>query len=316
MVIVLGTRFASITVLAWCVGSFLGAPSAWAQSMASMIFDKPVKTEIATFMERLPAQPNLPGRKIKVTVTCSYYPRFVVEGAHFDGDAGSDFFTVPVVNGNDPVCDNPEGPNSKDSGDWGGGLVGVKNDLVVIAGPDTFDDGTGVTIFRPLNHKVVFSDDDVEVDDKFFPLLISINESNAGVEVHYNRVFAEGCSVVAQGNVCVDRFVKQTGVARHAFARCATSYRVLWEKYSQWRCTKAGRLDHLCFVNGFKPAEEREWNRNPTAIAYDVHLFIPANGPPVQMDNYSAPLPAIKNHDHAEGQFTTVGDLIECFRAD
>jgi len=141
--------------------------------------------------------------------------------------------------------------------------------------------GSGSPSSGRLDHKFVLSDN-VKVDEKFRPLLMSIRESNAGVHVRYDRIFAGNCSVVAQGKVCADWFVKQTGIDRQSLARCATSYRLLEEKYLQWACTKSGRLDQHCLMKWSTPAELSEWNENPTAIAYDVQVFIPADAPPVQ----------------------------------
>lgn len=284
-------RLACVAVLGWGVGFLLCPASGWAQNMAPMVFDKPVKTETATFMEYDPpgqADPSRP--KLKVTVTCSYYPHFVVEVVHFDGDEGSNIFTAPVEKGSVHRCEDPEVSNPKAVGDAGGGLVGVKNDLVVTAGPDTIDDGTGFSIFRALDHKLVLLDA-AQVNDNNWPLITSIKESNAGVEVRYNRIFVGSCSVAGHGKACVDRFVKQTGVGKPSFALCETKYRLL-------------------------KGVEGDLNEDATAIAYGVKVFIPSGAPPVDLNLSSASLSTGKDHGQAMAQLTTEGRLTGCFPAE
>lgn len=298
------------------LGGVLVSPAAaWAKGGAPMIFDQPIKTEIATFAHDLPSQPNMPASRVKATVTCSYYPRFVVKVVHWEGDEGSGIFTVPVEHGSDRSCDDPEDTNPKTVADSGGWLAGVKNDLVVTGEPDTLDDGTGFTIFRPAVHKIIFSGYG-QVDDKFRLRLISIKESKAGVKVRYDRIFVGSCSMAEQVGACADRFMEQTGIDKRSFAKCAENYRLLEEKDLRWRCTISGRIDRSCLVNGFTPAEERYWNEDPSAIAYDVQVFIPADEPPVQLDYYSASLSTGKNYGPAVARLTTEGGLIECFPAD
>lgn len=286
---------------------FLVSPAvAWAQDVPPMTYDKPVKTEIVTFMERMPWLNN--GTRIKVIVTCSYYPRFAVEEVHDDGDEGEAIYTVPIADGIDPACEDPEVSNPKAVGEGAGWFVGVKNDLVVAAGPDTFDYGTAVTIFRALDYKVLLSDQ-VQVQGKSLSLRMSIKESKAGVDVRYDRIFAGRCSMVAQGEACVDQFVKQTGVGAQSFAECAASYRLQEEWWVKLDCTKSGRLDHSCLVNGLSPTEQKKWDTDPTVIAYPVQMFIPAGAPSVDLDYYGGSSAAVRS-------VPIVGGVVDCFPAE
>jgi hypothetical protein len=300
-------------VLGSGVGLWVSCGVAWAQDLAPMVYDKPIKTEVVTFMDQMPPYNGLPGAKIKATVTCSYYPRFVVEEVHDDGDEGEGIFTVPLTNDRDPPCENPGVSDLKGVAGVGAGwLAGVTNDLVVTAGPDTFDDGTGVTIFRALDHKVLLSDL-IEVGDRNQPLISAIKKSKAGIEVRYDRIFSGDCSVAAKGAACVDIFSEQTGIDARNFAKCAADYRLMLAQDLRGRCTKSGGVDQRCVANGLTPAEERSWNDDPTAIAYGVQVFIPNNELPVQLSGDVASLAMVKGASKAGFKITAVGGVLACF---
>jgi len=298
-------RFACAAVLTWSIW-FLTSPAvAVAQDMTTGLFDKPIKTKIVSIAHDGPHQQA-------ATVKCSYFPSFVVEEVHYVGDEGESIFTALTDKGSNPPCGDPEASNPKAVADLYGYLVGVKHDLVVTVLPDTFDGGSGFTIFRPFDHKIVFSSWAL-VDDKNRLRLESIEESKSGLLVHYNRIFLGPCSVGGQGTTCFDKFVSLTGIDNRYFTRCATDYRQLEEEELRWECTRSGLLDKGC-VERSTPLEQKSLNADPTVVAYDVRVFVPAIQPSYQ-NTFSALYTSIGDRLPVTGR-TAVGDLIKCFPAD
>jgi hypothetical protein len=300
--------------LGWILASAVAGPAAWGQAAGG--FETPVKTEMVTVWRNEPTTPNLAPAKVRVTVTCSSYAHVFVTVAQVEGDDGAEIYAAPVGKGGAPTCDDPFQANPSAIAAPGGGFVGVKNDLVVGYLGDTLDSGTDLWIFRPADHKVFFSDYGFVDGGATWLRIRSIAESKAGVSVSYGRVFVGDCSVAAQGAACVEQLVRQTGVDERFFSICAGNYRREAEWWAQDRCTNAGLVDQACYKRALSSAAIKGIikgiNEDPTAIAYDVQVFIPADAPSARTDTLLASIYRGDDERMAEARVTKVGGLIFC----
>ena len=137
-------------IAAALAGAFL-APGAIAAPSANALFDPP----LATQKRALPAAKGAP----KATLTCNYYPRFMVKQID-EGEVGAAQLSIVAGDAaHKPACQRANLPGEKviDPRDWSGYFKGVKGDYALFDSEDGVNGALGFAIFA-ADGKKLFED--------------------------------------------------------------------------------------------------------------------------------------------------------------
>jgi len=177
-------------------------------------FDKPLQTKVldlgrSKYLRRNDSQ--------RVTLTCSYYPSFMVKQVSDPGYKGAFFIAiVPGQPEHAGACSQRPSPGEKvfhDRGDWY--FEGVKRDVVFLIA----EGGDGAALFAAYDSKnwaKKFQDLALGYDHP-----ISFGQvSSEQIVFRYLRVVPGTCSVPKDGIVCWSKFKEQTGLKLAPMLAC------------------------------------------------------------------------------------------------
>jgi hypothetical protein len=217
-------------------------PVAFAES-----FDKPVRQMVVDFGPTPYMQRN---SGMRIELTCSYYPAFVVKQLEDEGQKGTQWVTiVPIIRGDLPPCQPSHGSSERFIAKDGWFFIGAKGQLLFLEASEG-DENAGMP-FRVLDWKTgrkIFEDSAWWDDHLAFE-----HSSDERLSMRYLRVVGEDCSIPKGGASCWNKFREKFGLPLATVPKC-TGYRQEGEK--KWVVGDEGG-----------PPEEVD---TPSAIAYPV----------------------------------------------
>jgi hypothetical protein len=235
---------------------------------ADSVFDPPVDSKTLTFPETKDAG--------KTTLTCDYYPRFMVKQID-EGDVGaSQLSIIPVAGDVKPPCQRDNLPNEKvvKPEDWSGYFKGVKGDFVFFDAEDGVNGGLGFAVFA-ADAKKLFEDS--AVGD-----LESATLDGGRLILRYTRGFAGDCSEPREGAKCWERIAAAAGIDTAARPDCAAGYAKIKTDNARSFCDQDGDKSPNCAAAHLKEFDDQHWDEAPSSVTYRVETVIGAGKPAVK----------------------------------
>jgi hypothetical protein len=238
----------------------LCAPCALAAKPASSVFDPPLDTQ----KKAVPAMKDKP----KATLTCSYYPHFMVKQID-EGEVGAaQLSIVPSDTLHKAPCQRANMATEKviDPRDWSGYFEGVKGDYVFFNAEDGVNGGLGFAVFSTDGKKVL---EDVALGD-----LASAAIDGATLTLRYKRNFAGDCSAPHAGEACWTKIAAATGLDPHAPPDCAAGYTKAKNELAKGRCEADKKPVAACMPAALKEIEAQHWDEANSIVVYDVETVV------------------------------------------
>jgi hypothetical protein len=248
-------------IVAALAGAFL-APGAIAAPSANALFDPPVATQ----KRALPAAKGAP----KATLTCNYYPRFMVKQID-EGEVGAAQLSIVASDAaHKPACQRANRPGEKviDPKDWSGYFKGVKGDYALFDSEDGVNGALGFAIFAADGKKLF---EDSAIGDFQGAAL-----DGAALTLRYKRSFSADCSVPHDGAGCWSKIAATTGLEAAAPPDCAAGYLKAKRELAKGRCEAKGKADAACLTAAAKEIEAQSWDAAPSVVVYDAQAVLQA----------------------------------------
>ena len=245
------------------VGAFL-ASSSLAAAAPSSVFDVPLDTKTVI----LPATKNV----AKTTLTCSYYPHFVVKQVDEGELDAAQLSVVPVSSaGSKPACQraNLQAEKVMNPDDWTGYFKGVKGDYVFFDAGDRVNGALGFAIFAAGDGKKLFEDS--AVGD-----LHSVTLAGTTLTLRYQRAFAGPCSAPHDGSSCWAKIAAATGVNAASQPDCVGGYLKAKNEMAKGRCEADKTPTPACIAKALKELDAQRWNEAPSVIEYEAQTILAA----------------------------------------
>jgi len=209
-------------------GVFLAAILLISQAALSESFDKPLHKTVLDLGRSTYLMQN---DNRHVTVTCSYYNRFMVKEQEDPGVKGAELIALtPAQPGHHPKCLQGLQPGEKEFTEWSeeykkfvrwnGYFAGVKHDLIFLVWPDG-DDNSGIpfTAFE-TDAKTKFFEDSATIEAVGEKDLNFLPAPANQIVFRYLRVTSAGCSIPKSGESCWGKLQQQTGLAHLPMPKC------------------------------------------------------------------------------------------------
>jgi hypothetical protein len=248
------------TIVAAVLVAALFAPETLAAKSANSIFDPPLDTQ----KRMLPAAKDV----AKATLTCSYYPHFMVKQID-EGEVGAaQLSIIPGEVAHKPPCQRANLPNEKvvDVKDWSGYFKGVKGDYVFFDAGDGVNGANGFAIFASASAKKL-------MEDSALGDLRSAALDGAALTLRYKRSFSADCSVPHDGAACWTKIAAATGLEAHAQPDCAAGYLKAKNELAKGRCEAEGK-SAACLAPALREIEAQHWDQAPSVIVYDAETIL------------------------------------------
>jgi hypothetical protein len=245
---------AAILSAALCASSVLAAKP------ASSAFDPPIDTQ----KKAAPAIKDKP----KATLTCTYYPHFMVKQID-EGEVGAaQLSIIPSDASHKPACQRANVATEKviDPRDWSGYFEGVKGDYVFFNAEDGVNGGLGFAVFSVDGKKVL---EDVAHGDLAGALL-----AGATLTLRYERNFAGDCSMPHAGEACWTKIVAATGLDPNSKPDCVSGYTKAKNELAKGRCEADKKPMAACMPAALKEIERQHWDEANSVVVYDVETVI------------------------------------------
>jgi hypothetical protein len=250
------TRIFAATVLS----AVLCAPCALAAKPASSVFDPPLDTQ----KKAVPATKDKP----KATLTCSYFPHFMVKQID-EGEVGAaQLSIVPGDASHKPACQRANIAAEKviDPRDWSGYFKGVKGDYAFFDAEDGVNGGLGFAVFSADGKKAL--------EDSALGDFASAAVDGATLTLHYKRSFAGDCSAPHAGEACWTKIAAATGLDAHAPPDCAGGYAKAKNELAKGRCEADKKPMAACMPAALKEIEAQHWDEASSVVVYDVETVL------------------------------------------
>lgn len=249
------------TVVAAFVAAALCAPCALAAKTASTVFDPPLDTQ----KRALPAVKDKP----KATLTCSYYPHFMVKQID-EGEPGAAQLSILASDAaHKPACQRANLAAEKvlDAKDWSGYFKGVKGDYVFFDADDGVNGALGFAVFAADGKKLF--------EDSALGDLQSADVDGAKLTLRYKRSFGAECSVPHAGADCWTKIAAAIGLDAHAPPDCAAGYLKAKNALAKDRCEGDKKPMAACLAGALKEIEAQKFDESPSVVVYDVETVLP-----------------------------------------
>jgi hypothetical protein len=255
-------RIMKTIVTTLLVGAFL-APGAIAAKSANPIFDPPLDTQKRT----LPASKDTP----KSTMTCSYYPHFMVKQIDAGEVGAAELSIVPGEATHKPPCQRATLPGEKvlDAKDWSGYFKGVKGDYAFFDADDGVNGGLGFAVFAAAGARKLF-------EDSALGDLQDVTLDGATLTLRYKRSFPADCSLPHDGAGCWTKIAAAAGLDAKAQPDCAASYLKAKNELAKGRCAAQGKANAACLAAALKEIGAQHWDEAPSVIVYDAQSVLQA----------------------------------------
>jgi hypothetical protein len=249
------------TIVAALLVGALFAPPALAAKSANSVFDPPIDTQKRT----LPAAKNAP----KATLTCSYYPHFMVKQVDAGEVGAAQLSILPSDAGRKPACQRVNLPGEKvlDAKEWSGYFNGAKGDYAFFGGEDGVNGALGFAVFAAGDAKKLF--DDSAIGD-----LRSAALDGAALTLRYRRSFSADCSVPHDGATCWAKTAAASGLDAHAQPDCAAGYLKAKNELAKGRCQADGKPVATCLAPALREIEAQHWDQAPSVFVYDAEIVL------------------------------------------
>lgn len=209
---------------------FMQASGQIARPQASP-FDRPVRT---VKVDLGPSQFYEPKRKVRNTLTCYYYPLFVVKELD-EGEKGAEWGAiVPIVAGNPPQCkqNQEKGEIRFDQGQWEGYFSGVVGNYVFEDAADGLNGSLAFLIVDAMTGKNLIEDEAERIYRMKDGRLVwegerlRIERPARGAPVlTYIRGFFAKCSIYKDGAACWEKIRAATGLPKMPIPKCSGEYK-------------------------------------------------------------------------------------------
>lgn len=182
---------------------------------ARAAFDRPLDKVV------IHADHGLGGAKADVTITCSYYPTFMVKEISGDPEPNLEYAGA-VVPGIKPDC--REINKTETYSGWGP-FVGVRSGFVFFDSGGPYEhNGRGFVVTNGSGH-MLFSD--FRIGD-----YQSLNSTNGGIVLRYRRMFTYHCSLYFGGATeCWGEIKTATGLTDASTPECREAYDDLYRTF-------------------------------------------------------------------------------------
>jgi hypothetical protein len=247
-------------VAATILSAGLCATSALAAKPASSVFDPPLDTQ----KKAVPPSKDKP----KATLTCSYFPHFMVKQVD-EGEVGAAQLSIVAGDASHkPACQRANVATEKviDPRDWSGYFEGVKGDYVFFNAEDGVNGGLGFAVFTTDGKKVL---EDVALGD-----LASAKLDGATLTLGYQRNFAGDCSMPHAGDACWSKIFAATGLDPNGKPDCATGYTKAKNDLAKGRCEADKKPMAACMPAALKEIERQHWDEANSVVVYDVETVL------------------------------------------
>lgn len=202
------------------------AVSAYGQS-----FDKPLHK---TVLDMGLAQNLLPYSKQRVTMTCWFYPHFMIKEQDDPGMKGAVLIALtPMHRGHTPRCRKTSQPGEKPFQEWSaeikafvtpyGYFAGAKRNMVFLGGSDgDSNSGNPLAVFRADGMTKVFEDSMKPGRHHHWTPLIRFHSGpGKQLTMHYVRLTNASCSIPKSGEACWSKLKQQTGLTQSPMPKCS-----------------------------------------------------------------------------------------------
>jgi hypothetical protein len=243
----------------------LGAVPACA---AESVFDPPSDIKTQTFLETKDAG--------KTTLTCNYYPHFMVKQID-EGEVGaSQLSIVPVADGANPPCRRDNLPAEKivKPDDWSGYFKGVKGDFVFFDAEDGVNGGLGFAVFTPDANKLF--------EDSARGALESATLAGGKLTLRYTRSFTGECSEPHDGAKGWERIAAAAGIDKAAKPDCVAGYAKVKSDNAKSFCEQDQDRSAGCIAAHLTEFDAQQWDEAPSMVTYDVETVLGAGKPTVK----------------------------------
>lgn len=236
--------------------------------------DKPIAVQKID----LPEEDNNP--MVKRSVICSTYSSFVVKEVNY-GEKGAALSVIPMDPQLPTVCNEKNQANEYVI-DWSGYFYGVKDGYAFFSADDRdLGGGQFFMVLRLHDKKIVF-EDSAATSAKNGIEIKSIQVDKSGLKLNYLRNYFGGCSVLTDGEACLNNISKNTGVTNDFKKICIKKYRISVEVMAKSRCEVQEPSIADCFQKELKSMlDDQQWDTTPSYVTYNVEAFIPNDAPPV-----------------------------------
>jgi hypothetical protein len=251
-----------LTVLGAFALSAALAPLASAATPPASVFD--TATSVDTVI--VPAKGQTP----KTTVTCHYYPKFMVKQVD-EGEVGAAQLSIaPSDAAHKPACQRANAANEKvvNPGDWSGYFKGVKGDYVFFNAGDGTNGAMGFAVFGSDAKKLFV--------DSALGEFKSLTLDGSKLTINYQRSVAGACSVVKDGASCWTKIATATGVAASPAPDCAGGYLKAKNAMAKGRCEADQTPTEACTAKALKVLDEQRWNEAPSVIVFEAQTVLAA----------------------------------------
>jgi hypothetical protein len=161
-----------------------------------------------------------PNQNFRSTLTCSYYPRFLVKELDL-GEKGAEWDAiVPIREGKTPKCEQTQqgGEIRLDQHDWSGYFSGVVGDLIFLDASDGLNGGLAFEVvdaearrrYRVKNNTLVWEGRRLRIQ----------RDPNAAPVLAYTRAYRADCALPKDGAACWNKIRAVTGLKQAAPPAC------------------------------------------------------------------------------------------------
>src|SRR5581483_4151635 len=181
-------------------------------------FDRPVR-EVVVDLE--PSEFHMPNDKIRSTLTCDYYPRFLVKELDFREKGAEWDAIVPIREGKAPKCEQTmqDGEMRLDSTKWSGYFSGVVGNLIFLDDSDGLNGGLAFEVVDAASGRTIFEDEAKRRYRVKNNTLVwegerlRIERRPNGVPVlTYLRAYRADCALPKDGAACWNKIRAATGL--------------------------------------------------------------------------------------------------------
>lgn len=240
------------------LGAVLSA-SASVLAAPPSVFDAPRSTKVV----KLPASSSE-----KATLTCNYYPRFMVKQIDAGEVGASQLSIVPASGPSTPACQRKNVPTEKvvSTDDWGGYFKGVKGDYVFFDAEDGVNGAMGFAVFDPAAKKLF--------EDSASGDIRGATSDGDGLAILYRRSVAADCSVVKGGASCWAKIAATLGLPEAPSPDCAGGYRKAKDEMAKGRCEADEDKSPSCVAKKLEELDRQRWDESPSVITYEARTVI------------------------------------------
>jgi hypothetical protein len=235
---------------------------------ADPVFDPPVDTKTQVFPETKDTG--------KTTLTCNYYPHFMVKQID-EGEVGAfQLSMIPVAGDVKPPCQRDNLPTEKivKPDDWSGYFKGVKGDFVFFDAEDGVNGGLGFAVLTADAGKLF--------EDSAEGNLESVTLDGGRLTLRYTRCFAGECSEPREGAKCWEQIAAAAGIDRAAKPDCAAGYAKIKNDNAKSFCDQDGDKSPSCIAAHLKEFDGQHWDEAPSSVTYRVETILGAGKPAVK----------------------------------